>query len=858
MFENGLDFIHADFHLHTRRDKEFAYSGEENAFVKCYVSSLKSAQIGIGIITNHNKFDIEEYKAIRKAAIKEDILILPGVELTIKEGANGIHTLIVFSPEDWISGSDNHIQTFLTSAFATIPNPENSNVKCVFDLKGTFDALEAYNRDYFVVFAHVDQSSGLFVECRGGVLESLARLAPFKKRVLGLQKSRTRKSLQLFHQYFGYIPALVEGSDPKSLTDIGNSADKTYCKVGEYSFAALKFALQDYNNRVSDSVPEIKHGFIRSLSFQGGKFDGQSIVFSSNLNTLIGIRGSGKSSVLEVLRYMFDIQPQTDKEYKDLLVKNVLGAGGKVTLKAVDKHGKEYTVSRILGERVSILDRDGNDLNVTFSGLFDGVQYFGQKDLSISADHESGLLEKLVSGNPGVQLSIEAQNEDLVSATDKILNVNKIPDQIDEANVQKAEIEHKMSIYQEKGVAEKLKKQTGYTADKAKIETVSARVNEVVKALQSALERHGLVSAAFGEPSSEFNDDLFRDTVSILSSIDKKLVQIRDLINQIQAHGLDLEDVGTRLGMRIEGLTDEFAEIKREIKDETLDIDGFVKMTAEIESVKGKLRSLTDEAKSKSKIKESFLRAQRERNDVLLSVFSAYRNEVERINQSQNELRIEISFKGDKEGFKSQLKTDFRGSGVSESKYEAISQKFTDYVSLIEDWLLRDGEALRSIVSSLEYSKIEERLRNQYPDLLKQQVKNKVEVYYHNKLLRQHSIGQRASALILFLLTQDSSDVIIIDQPEDDLDNKVIYDEVITAIGKKKDKIQFIFATHNANIPVLGDSERVLVANYQDSKIELAQGNIDLSSTQKEIVDIMEGGKEAFEKRQFIYTSWRK
>lgn len=147
-------------------------------------------------------------------------------------------------------------------------------------------------------------------------------------------------------------------------------------------------------------------------------------------------------------------------------------------------------------------------------------------------------------------------------------------------------------------------------------------------------------------------------------------------------------------------------------------------------------------------------------------------------------------------------------------------------------------------------------MQNQYSELLQKQVQNKVEIYYHGKLLRHHSIGQRASALILFILMQSNNDIILIDQPEDDLDNKIIYDEVITAIVKKKQDMQFIFATHNANIPVLGDAERIFVVEYQDTKIDISQGNIDLQSTHKHIVDIMEGGKDAFDKRQLIYTSW--
>ena len=59
------------------------------------------------------------------------------------------------------------------------------------------------------------------------------------------------------------------------------------------------------------------------------------------------------------------------------------------------------------------------------------------------------------------------------------------------------------------------------------------------------------------------------------------------------------------------------------------------------------------------------------------------------------------------------------------------------------------------------------------------------------------------------------------------------------------------------NIPVLGDAERIFVVEYQDTTIDISQGNIDLKSTHKQIVDIMEGGEEAFDKRQLIYTSWK-
>jgi ABC-type cobalamin/Fe3+-siderophores transport system ATPase subunit len=135
-------------------------------------------------------------------------------------------------------------------------------------------------------------------------------------------------------------------------------------------------------------------------------------------------------------------------------------------------------------------------------------------------------------------------------------------------------------------------------------------------------------------------------------------------------------------------------------------------------------------------------------------------------------------------------------------------------------------------------------------------VENRIVIQYNGKSLDKHSLGQRASALILFLLAQKDNDILIIDQPEDDLDNQTIYDEVIKALKKLKGNMQFIFATHNANIPVLGDSEKVIACSYDDRQMKVDDGTIDNHRTQRHIVDIMEGGDEAFSRRKNIYSIW--
>ena len=117
-------------------------------------------------------------------------------------------------------------------------------------------------------------------------------------------------------------------------------------------------------------------------------------------------------------------------------------------------------------------------------------------------------------------------------------------------------------------------------------------------------------------------------------------------------------------------------------------------------------------------------------------------------------------------------------------------------------------------------------------------------------------MGQRASALILFVLNQQENDVIIIDQPEDDLDNQTIYEDVIKLIRSLKSHTQFVFVTHNANFSVLGDAEQIIACTYSDDTIHATSGSIDCPRLQREIVNIMEGGKEAFEQRKRRYEVW--
>ncbi len=121
------------------------------------------------------------------------------------------------------------------------------------------------------------------------------------------------------------------------------------------------------------------------------------------------------------------------------------------------------------------------------------------------------------------------------------------------------------------------------------------------------------------------------------------------------------------------------------------------------------------------------------------------------------------------------------------------------------------------------------------------------------------SPGQRCSAVLPILLLNGTTPIII-DQPEDNLDNRLIRQVVVNILSSMKLRRQVVLATHNPNIPVLGDAEQTVVlraVNDKDGEVQ-AVGDLDSSEIVRCITDVMEGGREAFQYRNSIYqTHWR-
>lgn len=704
LFENGAQWLRADFHPHTRADKEFIYKGEDDRFVASYVEALKAAGIGLGVITNHNMFDADEFKALRKRARKAGIGLLPGVELSVNDGANGVHTLIVFS-DDWLSDGHDYINQFLGVTFSSkvAAQYEQENGRSNDDLLDTLKKLESYNRDFFVVFAHVEANSGLWHEIGGGRMQELAAEPLIRKYALGFQKVRShdkpdavcRTKVQAW--WGSTYPAEVEGSDPKTIDQIGKG-QKSYLKLGDLGFDAVRFALTDQKFRFSKETPAVGHSHVNAVRFEGGMLDGERVTFSPHLNCLIGIQGSGKSSILESLRYALDIRfgdDAQDKEYKNKLLPHILKSGGKVIVEATDRRGERFEVSRIWNHSPDVyVDgalRPGVSIKET---IISKPLYFGQKDLSAAGKgfgHD--LVEKLMGdGLKVVREKIKEKADELETAVQNFLSVRIDAEDKKALEDELKDVEFNLEAFDKHGVKEKLEKQLAYSEDLTYCESIDEIAADWHKVIDDAANEAEENFKQLEAHSSDHNAAFFTRYDAKLKELKDTVAAAKTLATTIKSKCTDLDTLRKELEGVRDGLKEESAETERELV-KTLEEQGVtsIQPDAYIELKKRKQEldtQIADLAKRTGKEKtkrDAVLRAMTALNDAWHDEFKLVAAALKTINDSQGSLKVEREFKGDRAASKGHIDGLFRGHNLRKDCYDSLAKSYMDFGEILKD-----------------------------------------------------------------------------------------------------------------------------------------------------------------------------
>jgi DNA repair exonuclease SbcCD ATPase subunit len=469
------------------------------------------------------------------------------------------------------------------------------------------------------------------------------------------------------------------------------------------------------------------------------------------------------------------------------------------------------------------------------------------------------LVEKIVRDELiNVRKCIAQKQTNVTECIESLSTIEENAEQLDKDTNDLATVKFKLEQLDKHGIKEKLTKQVDYENDSqyfGEVEkNISERIDSLIEARNELLNTLDEVQKKESKTNQSKIDELF-NKISLLKKV------VNDVSPSFENFETKLREISNDkdlLDKEKDGLKEDFAEIERGLVKE-LEEQGVHSVKPneylDLSNKKSELEtSIVDLQKKTGTLKDKknlLLTALSELNSAWHEEFRIIEKALGRINGAQESLIINSIFKGDKGFFSTKLEEFLRGHSIRKDTYDSISEKYSDF-----------GEVYKDIDSAKTEAKSKsEEFKAQFlariKDLLTCQIPNKYDVTYRGKALRSHSLGQRASAMMLFILSQNENDLLLIDQPEDDLDNQTIYEDVVKLVRKMKPNQQFIFATHNANFPVLGDSDQLVSCELSDNKIDLHIGSIDNKVSQQKIVKVMEGGAEAFNRRKSIYHIWK-
>ncbi|MCA9979994.1 MAG: hypothetical protein KDD89_04160, partial [Anaerolineales bacterium] len=435
---NGARFYRVDLHNHTPADPhfhclDFNTNNEEEcrALAREYVRFAHETQrLDIIGITDHNETGWLGYiQEAAEALYPGKLIVLPGVELGANEGKRQVHLLALFNPGTRPSDIDHFISSLgLLPHGRFHPGAKPSPRLTPLSLRDLTQRIATTEDGLpgLPIAAHATRKNGLLHE-----LEGEGRVIAYEDpHLVALEIPARRQDLSNFVQrlvngeeaHYSYKSiACLNSSDGRGLgqvhekgrLSVGEKA--TRIKLSTFSIDALRHAFIDYDSRIrlegekaATAAPRLL-GLIIQDGFLAGDPDGATplqIHFNPNLNTIIGGRGAGKSSLLEALRFVFDLPARSDdtQTQTSQVVAATLPPGAKVTAFYELADGTRYAVSRRAGQAPRVADVETGELvAVEPRHLLPGrvpLEVYGQKEvyeIAINPTFQLNLIDSYIA-----------------------------------------------------------------------------------------------------------------------------------------------------------------------------------------------------------------------------------------------------------------------------------------------------------------------------------------------------------------------------------------------------------------------------------------------------------------------------
>lgn len=923
----GSKWYKCDLHLHTTASECFS---NKDVTAEQWVDRAIEQGLHCIAVTDHNTpLGIKEIQA---AAKDKPLTIFPGVEITCD--TSKIHLLILFDP----SKGEEEVKSFLSKCdieHTHYGKQDGVTQKNVIDVAQI--ATEKCNA--LVIPAHIDEFSGLY-NLSHQILETFYNRTDINA-VQVVHKAFYENNVPAdFHNYLvSYyrntrntiditawkkpvdlaksknLAILTFSDNPHKPGDSrhglwGIGSRFTWIKMDETpSLEGLRQAFLLPEHRVINDF-EIKENdpnkqpdiWFKSLKVSGTnltKKQDLEIDFNPQLNTIIGGRGSGKSSILRFIRGVFN-RVVNLKDFDDLLKEQNLfykKAETSIKKETIGIFNPDTSVVEIEIVRKEVLYKIvASKISTVSSQLIEVFKWFDDSWVLVK-DDDKDLLEIF---------EFEQYSQKQIYEIAK--NPNALRERIDKAIPELQDVlERKGKIANEFLEARtSLRTKQGSIGGKTKIKTDLEDINNTLK----AIDKSGITTTI--KSTDLFNEDHkpIKSFTEIIDNLILELEQVKkifsippfDIENIQDSHREELENLIQIASHSIVQQEKELDKIILEIAKvkSTFDLaiqnsdwqKALSSLLAEIEEKKKALSESEIEALSMySQLKLDVIAKQqdlkviedieREITEInihctkLLKDYVVVCKEITKIrftfisdHITDANLKIEIKGFRNQDDFESQIRSIMSNdssfgddieklktlcfTGIVEDKINVCKKAILDahYKDLPSAYF---GGHLKNALRKLSPSQIDNiELFMPEDEII---VKYKPEGSLGFKPLSTASAGQKTAAILTFLLS--FGDIpLLLDQPEDDLDNRLVYDLVVKGLKKAKEKRQIIVVTHNANIPVNGDAEYIISMDSTTTDIKvLHSGTVENSSIKKEICDVMEGSEKAFQLRTERYKT---
>jgi energy-coupling factor transporter ATP-binding protein EcfA2 len=620
---------------------------------------------------------------------------------------------------------------------------------------------------------------------------------------------------------------------------------------------------------------------IENIEISGGFLPGLNVNIPQGLTCIIGPRGSGKSTLAEALRFVVCGTSAVPKHCIDLIQVNLAG-GALVTITALAEGSSRYTIKRGLRQQPVLVTSDGRTISAVDldRGTFLPLDAYSSPEIEAIADEVLGekrrnLLDDLRNEQMRtIHLSLAESGRALDANADRIRTAQRtiqdLTEQIEELGDVRARLNALAPSDREEPTADfaRLSRQQQLNQrEVSKLDAADRDLKELNETLNQ-LQRGAQVAfkARLAEEHSQNveilrrRDDLL---VASLETVQGHISAIRDEIRKAldtvaqtrqkvaETHTAHASDFARLTALN--QVASEHARTRANLEQQVARLQGLEEQRLELNA---ELKQLLEQRKS---LKSTHI--------LMRDQISTIREEVaaELQREAGERVRIRIMRNADHLAYQQMLIDGIRGARVRnhdeiitslmQLRPEQLAQLIqTNDLESFEELTAFGTERSRKILDAfrasidpltLEVIAIEDRIG------IELNVSPTGTANF--KDAADLSRGQKCTALLPILLARRDSPLII-DQPEDNLDNHFIFETVVNAVQRLKRHRQMIFITHNANIPVLAEADLVLVMN-SDGRIGAVEKSGTVDECREQIIDLLEGGREAFELRSKRYAS---